>query len=230
MDLMPRNNNEPSGNFTNGSMPNTTEFIFGDAPSFDELNLINILVKGTMFIVSLFGNLSTIVQMYRMRRRKSTINTLIINLATADLLVTFFCMGSDAIWQSTVQWYAGDFMCKAVKFAQVFAFNLSTYVTVMISLDRCFAIMDPISRNKAPKRVKIMIIVSWCLCALFSIPQVCTLFYLSKLKMHMLTNCIITLKFIMYTYASGIRNKMHYLKIKRKEERFQTMHHQSVSE
>ncbi|XP_060560079.1 gonadotropin-releasing hormone receptor-like isoform X2 [Ruditapes philippinarum] len=151
---------------------NTTGGGLGDAPVFDELNLISVLVKGTMFIVSLFGNLSTIVQMYRMRRRKSTINTLIINLATADLLVTFFCMGSDAIWQSTVQWYAGDFMCKAVKFAQVFAFNLSTYVTVVISLDRCFAIMDPISRNKAPRRVKFMIIVTWCLCALFSIPQI----------------------------------------------------------
>ena len=153
---------------------NTTGDGLRDAPVFDELNLISVLVKGTMFIVSLFGNLSTIVQMYRMRRRKSTINTLIINLATADLLVTFFCMGSDAIWQSTVQWYAGDFMCKAVKFAQVFAFNLSTYVTVVISLDRCFAIMDPISRNKAPRRVKVMIIVTWCLCAIFSIPQVGT--------------------------------------------------------
>lgn len=161
----------------NVSGRNETEVFLEAAPVFDELNLINVLVKGAMFIVSLFGNLSTILQMYRMRRRKSTINTLIINLATADLFVTFFCMGSEAIWQSTVQWYAGDFMCKAVKFAQVFAFNLSTYVTVVIGLDRCFVIMDPISRNKAPLRVKIMITVSWCLCALFSIPQVrCTLF------------------------------------------------------
>lgn len=151
------------------SVPNVTG---PPLPVFDEMNLVNLLVKGTMFFLSLFGNLSTIVQMYRMRRRKSTINTLIINLATADLLVTFFCMGSEAIWAATVQWYAGDFMCKAVKFAQIFAFNLSTYITVVISLDRCFVIMDPISRNKAPRRVRIMIIVSWCLCAIFSIPQV----------------------------------------------------------
>ena len=141
-------------------------------PVFDDMNLVNLLVKGTMFFLSLFGNVSTICQMYRMRRRKSTINTLIINLATADLLVTFFCMGSEAIWAATVQWYAGDFMCKAVKFAQIFAFNLSTYITVVISLDRCFVIMDPISRNKAPRRVRFMIIVSWILCATFSIPQV----------------------------------------------------------
>lgn len=158
------------------SVPNVTG---PTLPVFDEMNLVNLLVKGTMFFLSLFGNLSTIVQMYRMRRRKSTINTLIINLATADLLVTFFCMGSEAIWAATVQWYAGDFMCKAVKFAQIFAFNLSTYITVVISLDRCFVIMDPISRNKAPRRVRIMIIVSWILCAIFSIPQVSMAFIIT---------------------------------------------------
>ena len=141
-------------------------------PVFNDATMIETLIMGTMFFVSLFGNLATIVQMYRMRRRKSTVNTLIINLATADLLVTFFCMGTEAIWNSTVQWFAGDVMCKFVKFAQVFALNLSTCVTVVISLDRCCVILDPMSRNKAPRRVRTMIILSWIACAVFSIPQV----------------------------------------------------------
>lgn len=141
-------------------------------PVFDEMNLVKLLVNGTMFFLALIGNLSTIIQMYRMRRRKSTINTLIINLATADLLVAFFCMGVEAIWAATVQWYAKDVMCKAIKFAQVFSLNLSTYITVVISLDRCFVIMDPISRHKAPRRVRLMIIASWCFCAVLSTPQV----------------------------------------------------------
>ncbi|XP_052797102.1 gonadotropin-releasing hormone receptor-like [Mya arenaria] len=153
----------------NVSMENATDI---PLPVFDEMNLVKLLVNGTLFILSLFGNISTIAQMYRMRRRKSTINTLIINLATADLLVAFFCMGVEAVWAATVQWYAGDFMCKAIKFAQVFSFNLSTYITVVISLDRCFVIMDPISRHKAPKRVRIMIAASWCFCAILSIPQI----------------------------------------------------------
>ncbi|KAH3839112.1 gonadotropin-releasing hormone receptor-like [Dreissena polymorpha] len=153
----------------NMTVRNATEIAL---PVFDEITLVNLLVRGTLFFLSLFGNISTLAQMYRMRRRKSTINTLIINLATADLLVTFFCMGAEAIWAATVQWYAGDFMCKIVKFMQIFAINLSTYITVVISLDRCFVIMDPISRHKAPRRVKIMIIVSWGLCAVFSIPQI----------------------------------------------------------
>ena len=147
-----------------------------DMPVFDEAKMIKVLVLGTLFFVSLFGNLATLIQMYKMRKRRSTINTLIINLATADLLVTFFCMGADAVWAATVQWYAGEFMCRFVKFAQVFANNLSTYVTVVISLDRCCVILYPMSRNKAPKRVRSMIICSWCLGALFSIPQVSNIY------------------------------------------------------
>ncbi|KAL4227563.1 7 transmembrane receptor (rhodopsin) [Mactra antiquata] len=166
LDISPWNK---SNNLTNSFSENSSVPPF---PVFDELHLTNSLVRGTMSFFSLFGNISTIVQMYRMRRRKSTINTLIINLATADLLVTFFCMGAEAIWALTMQWYAGEFVCKAVKYAQVFALNLSTYITVVISLDRCFAIMDPISRNKAPRRVKIMLSLAWGLCALFSVPQI----------------------------------------------------------
>ena len=151
-------------------MPNN--ITLQEMPVFDEVKMIKTLVLGTLFFVSVFGNLATIIQMYKMRRRKSTINTLIINLATADLLVTFFCMGAEAIWSATVQWYAGEFMCKFVKFAQVVSNNLSTYITVVISLDRCCVILYPMSRNKAPKRVRNMIITAWCLCAIFSIPQV----------------------------------------------------------
>ena len=161
---------------TTTTPPNVTGMVgnitLQEMPVFDEAKMIKVLVLGTLFFVSLFGNLATLIQMYKMRKRKSTINTLIINLATADLLVTFFCMGAEAVWSATVQWYAGEFMCRFIKFAQVFANNLSTYVTVVISLDRCCVILYPMSRNKAPKRVRNMIMCSWCLSAFFSVPQV----------------------------------------------------------
>ncbi|KAK3799053.1 hypothetical protein RRG08_051336 [Elysia crispata] len=53
-----------------------------------------------------------------------------------------------------------------------FALYLSTYITVVISLDRCVAILDPMRRNGAAQRVKIMVCFAWILSALFSIPQV----------------------------------------------------------
>ena len=146
--------------------------IYGSKPVFNEMSMIKTVVLSVIFVISFIGNTTTLVQMFRMRRRKSTINTLIMHLAIADLLVTFFCNVTDAVWASTVQWYGGNFMCKFLKFMQVFGLYLSTYIIVIISLDRCMAILDPMSRNLAPKRVRVMIITAWICSALFSLPQV----------------------------------------------------------
>ncbi|XP_064620462.1 gonadotropin-releasing hormone receptor-like isoform X2 [Lineus longissimus] len=140
-------------------------------PGMTEMSLIKTVILSIMFLFSLVGNVATIVQMNRNRAKHSTIHTLILQLATADLIVTFFCTACEAIWSSTIQWYAGNFMCKGVKFLQVFGLYLSTYIIVIISVDRCCAILDPMSRNRAPRRVKIMIIVAWTLSALLSSPQ-----------------------------------------------------------
>ncbi|XP_013406331.1 gonadotropin-releasing hormone receptor isoform X2 [Lingula anatina] len=140
-------------------------------PSFNRMSLIKTILFGIFLLISVVGNTLTLVQVYRMRRRKSTINTLVFLLASADLMVSFFVMVTEMTWTITVQWLAGTFMCKLMKYLEVFGFYLSTYTVVIISLDRCCAILDPLRRNRAPDRVRAMIIVAWILSALFSIPQ-----------------------------------------------------------
>ncbi|KAL8615056.1 hypothetical protein ACOMHN_013590 [Nucella lapillus] len=54
---------------------------------------------------------------------------------------------------------------------KVFALYLSTYITIAISLDRCIAILDPMRRQGATRRVRIMMMLAWGCSALFSIPQ-----------------------------------------------------------
>lgn len=102
---------------------NTSNMTLLDAPAFTSASLTKIIFFGTMFVISLIGNVATLVQMRRLRRRKSTINTLIVNLALADLLVTFFCTAGETAWAVTVQWLAGDAMCKLVKYMQVRLIN-----------------------------------------------------------------------------------------------------------
>ncbi|XP_061162681.1 gonadotropin-releasing hormone receptor-like isoform X2 [Saccostrea echinata] len=148
----------------------TVDFTSPLPPTFQD-SLVKTVVLVVLFTISLIGNTATLIQMYRVRKRRSTINTLIVNLAISDLIVTFFCMAAEAIWALTVQWVAGVAMCKMLRFIQGTGLLVSTYITVVISLDRCCVITDPISRNKAPQRVKIMIIMSWFLSALFSVPQ-----------------------------------------------------------
>ncbi|RUS73001.1 hypothetical protein EGW08_019233 [Elysia chlorotica] len=153
------------------NVTNTSDMEYDLPPTFTAVMLTRCIIFVIMFVISFIGNVATLVQMRRLRRRKSTINTLIVNLALADLLVTFFCIAGDTAWVITVQWLAGNVMCKFVKYMQVFALYLSTYITVVISLDRCVAILDPMRRNGAAQRVKIMVCFAWIFSALFSIPQ-----------------------------------------------------------
>lgn len=143
-----------------------------EVPRLTGVAIVKTAVLTTIFSVSFLANLLTLVQVHRMRRRKSTVNLLILQLAIADLMVTFFCDLTEAIWASTLQWYAGEFMCKLMKFLQVFGLYLSTYIIVIISIDRCMAILDPLRRNLAPKRVRLMILIAWVASAIFSLPQV----------------------------------------------------------
>jgi len=62
-----------------------------EIPRFNELSLVKTVVLLVMFVVAVGGNVATLMRMYRMRRRHSTINTLITHLAIADLVVSCFC-------------------------------------------------------------------------------------------------------------------------------------------
>lgn len=66
--------------------------------------------------------------------------SLILHLSVADLLVTVFCLGGEAIWSYTVAWLAGNLACKLFKFAEMFSLYLSTFVLVLIGVDRFLAV------------------------------------------------------------------------------------------
>jgi len=90
-----------------------------EVPRLTQLSVIQTVVLSIMFVVALIGNSAALARMYRMRRRRSTINLLLTHLATADLIVTFFCNVTEAVWTSTIQWLAGNAACKIIKFLQV---------------------------------------------------------------------------------------------------------------
>jgi len=105
-------------------------------PRATQLSVVQTVVLSVMFVVALVGNSATLARMYRMRRRRSTINLLITHLATADLVVTFFCNVTEAVWTSTVQWLAGNAACKLIKFLQVDSMHASDNFL-------CYVIMMP---------------------------------------------------------------------------------------
>uniref|UniRef100_A0A667WRC0 Type II GnRH receptor n=1 Tax=Myripristis murdjan TaxID=586833 RepID=A0A667WRC0_9TELE len=104
-------------------------------------------------------------------KRKSHVRVLMVNLTAADLLVTFIVMPVDAVWNITVQWRAGDLACRLLMFLKLQAMYSCAFVTVVISLDRQAAILNPLAISEARRRNRVMLTVAWCMSAVFSVPQ-----------------------------------------------------------
>ncbi|XP_053175331.1 putative gonadotropin-releasing hormone II receptor [Scomber japonicus] len=147
----------------------------GDAlqlPTFTTAAKVRVIITFILCGISAFCNLAVLWAAHSDGKRKSHVRVLIINLTVADLLVTFIVMPVDAVWNITVQWLAGDFACRLLMFLKLQAMYSCAFVTVVISLDRQSAILNPLAINKARKRNRVMLTVAWGMSALLSVPQI----------------------------------------------------------
>lgn len=96
------------------------------------------LIYSVLMVISSVCNF-TVLKFLIERRVKSPsrIDAMLIHLALADLLVTFLMMPMEIGWAFTVQWLAGDLMCRLMSFFRTFGLYLSSFVLVCISMDRC---------------------------------------------------------------------------------------------
>lgn len=141
-------------------------------PTFTAAAKARVAITWILCAVSAFCNLAVLWAAHGDGRRKSHVRMLIVNLTAADLLVTFIVMPLDAVWNVTVQWLAGDFACRVLMFLKLQAMYSCAFVTVVISLDRQSAILNPLAINKARQRNKVMLSAAWVMSFVLSIPQV----------------------------------------------------------
>ncbi len=152
---------------------NVTCGVLPDPPVFGKKDAIKVAIIIGMMIVSTIGNgAAVLISLHLRRRRKSTVTTLVLNLALTDLLVTYLHMLPNIVWYCTVEWLAGNIMCKVMKFFSSFGLFASSFLTVDISLDRCLAVVNPLGKSNRGTHMRILIGVSYVLAAIFSIPQV----------------------------------------------------------
>ncbi|XP_054736093.1 gonadotropin-releasing hormone receptor [Anastrepha obliqua] len=148
------------------------------APQLSQSTMIKVYVLTVMAVLSLFGNVLTMWNIYktRIQRRSSrhswsAIYSLIFHLSIADLLVTCFCIIGEAAWFYTVQWLADEITCKLVKLFQMFSLYLSTYVLVLIGVDRWIAVKYPMKSLNMAKRCYRLLAGTYVLSFLLSLPQ-----------------------------------------------------------
>ncbi|CAI9739720.1 cardioacceleratory peptide receptor-like isoform X1 [Octopus vulgaris] len=104
-------------------------------------------------------------------RGSSRMNFFVMHLAIADLSNGLICVLPDIIWKMTLSWYAGNVMCKVVKFFQEVVVFASTYVLVSLSLDRLDAIARPLRFTGSGTRSRILVASAWGCAIIFSCPS-----------------------------------------------------------
>ncbi|KTF77065.1 hypothetical protein cypCar_00037453 [Cyprinus carpio] len=102
------------------------------APSFTPTAQARVTATMVLFLFAAVSNLALLISVSRGRRLASHLRPLIISLASADLMMTFIMMPLDMVWNVTVQWYAGDGLCKLLCFLKLFAMQTSAFILLFI--------------------------------------------------------------------------------------------------
>lgn len=149
------------------------------APKLSNSTVIKVIVLSAMAILSFLGNIATMWNIYRTRMARrssrhswSAVYSLIFHLSISDVLVTGFCIVGEAVWSYTVEWLADDFTCRFVKMFQMFSLYLSTYVLVLIGIDRWIAVKYPMKSLNMAKRCYRLLGGIYVLSFILSLPQV----------------------------------------------------------
>uniref|UniRef100_A0A4W4GTR1 G-protein coupled receptors family 1 profile domain-containing protein n=1 Tax=Electrophorus electricus TaxID=8005 RepID=A0A4W4GTR1_ELEEL len=158
---------------TNGSDP------FGRN---EEVAKIEITVLSITFLIAVIGNISVLVAIYNTKKKTSRMHLFIKHLSLADLMVAFFQVLPQLCWKITFRFYGPDFLCRIVKHLQVLGMFASTYMMVMMTLDRYISICHPLKTFQQPtRRSYIMIGSTWISSLFLSTPQY-FIFSLSEIK------------------------------------------------
>jgi hypothetical protein len=138
----------------------------------EKLANIEVAVQVAIFTLAVFGNFCVLLALWKKKRKVTRMHIFIMHLSIADLLAAAFNILPQMIWDITNKFEGGDFLCRFIKYMQIFVMYLSTYILVMTAIDRYRAICHPLSNHTwTPRLVKVMIGGAYCIAGVFSIPQ-----------------------------------------------------------
>uniref|UniRef100_A0A8C0FEL3 Arginine vasopressin receptor 1B n=1 Tax=Bubo bubo TaxID=30461 RepID=A0A8C0FEL3_BUBBB len=139
----------------------------------EELAKAEIGVLAAILAVATIGNAGVLLAMYRLRKKMSRMHLFILHLGLTDLGVALFQVLPQMIWEVTYRFLGPDPLCRAVKYLQVLSMFASTYMLIMMTLDRYLAVCHPLHSLQQPSRqAYAMIGATWLLSLLLSLPQI----------------------------------------------------------
>ncbi|KAM3175079.1 hypothetical protein ACTXT7_009230 [Hymenolepis weldensis] len=131
--------------------------------------ILSILLLGTAG-----GNVLVIVAILIVKKLRSPTNLLIVNLAVTDFLVSILVLPFAIAYQIFEYWPFKQAICDLYSISDVLLCTLSILSLCTISIDRYMAITKPFqyALKRTPKRMFIMILISWLLSAAISVSPI----------------------------------------------------------
>ncbi|XP_030049949.1 vasopressin V2 receptor isoform X1 [Microcaecilia unicolor] len=157
---------------------NASELVIDDRDH--QLAQVEIAILATIFAFATVGNLLVLFVLLRRRKHNTSMHTFMINLCFADLVVAFFQVLPQLLWDITDRFMGPDLVCRMVKYLQIVGMFASSYMIVAMTFDRHQAICRPMmTYKKGVTRWNIPVLVAWFTSLIFSLPQI---FIFSKRK------------------------------------------------
>ncbi|XP_063147689.1 oxytocin receptor [Candoia aspera] len=148
------------------SQTNQTSFVKRN----EDIAKIEVAVLCLIFFLALMGNLCVLLAISTTRHKHSRMYFFMKHLSIADLVVAIFQVLPQLIWDITFKFKGPDYLCRLIKYLQVVGMFASTYMLLLMSLDRCLAICQPL-RSLHRRSDRLSVLLTWVVCLLFSIPQ-----------------------------------------------------------
>ncbi|XP_066515346.1 isotocin receptor-like [Hoplias malabaricus] len=143
----------------------------------EDVAKVEVAVLVLVLFLALAGNACVLAAVAVARNGKrgarSRMHFFMKHLSIADLAVAVFQVLPQLIWDATFRFYGPDALCRLVKYLQVVGMFASTYVLVLMSVDRCLAVWRPLRALRRRRAERTYVLASWALSLVLSAPQAC---------------------------------------------------------
>ncbi|XP_056316343.1 oxytocin receptor [Danio aesculapii] len=151
-----------------------------DDPRNEHLAQIEIALLSVIFLCASTLNFSLLLVLWRKRQQMSRMRVFVTHLCLADLVVAFFQVCPQLMWDITDRFVGPDLVCRLVKYLQVVGMFASTYMIVAMTVDRYQAICNPmVTFQRRRARWNLPVCVAWLVSFVLSVPQ---LFIFSRVQ------------------------------------------------
>ncbi|XP_015266802.1 PREDICTED: trace amine-associated receptor 1 [Gekko japonicus] len=122
-----------------------------------------------VILATIAGNLSVIISISHFKQLHTPTNFLILSMASVDFLLGCFVMPYSMVRSVENCWYFGDFFCKLHTGMDIMLSTASIFHLSFISIDRYYAVCDPLRYKSKINTcvILIMISISWTVPAMF---------------------------------------------------------------